>query len=212
MGWRSRLLSGGKSEGRPGAVELKNVLDFAQIAQSMLAKVDELEGHPGGREVPHQLPGGFGQQHLTTGAGCQEPGEAIERGGEVVAIVRCRGAGVQRHAHRDRTERAPVFGDQGALGGNRGQHRVERRGKGGLNGIADGLEADAIVGADRLVEKREVALDGGAHRRRVLLPTPGAPLDVREQKGDGAAGKVAHGDRSSGIVPLRLAWGFCSRC
>ena len=100
----------------------------------------------------------------------------------------------------------PVFADQGALAGNRGQHRVERRRKGGLNGVADDLEADTIVGADRLVENREVALDGGAHRRRVLLPTPGATLDVREQEGDSAARKVAH--RGPGHRSFRLAVGI----
>ena len=183
------------------------MLGLAQVAQTMLAEVDDLQGHPGGREVPHQLPGRFGQQYLATGAGRQEPGQAIEGGGEVVAVVWCRGAGVEGHADRDRTELAPVFGDQGALAGNRGQHRVERRGKGGLHRVADGFEADAIVGADRVVENCEVALDGGARRHRVLLPTPGATLDVREQERDRAARKVAHRD-ALGIAPLRLALGM----
>jgi hypothetical protein len=190
------------------------VLDFAQITQSMLAKVDELEGHLGGGEVPHQLPGDFGQQNLTTGAGGQEPSEAIERGREVIAIVRCGGPGVQRHADPDRTERTPVFSYEGALRGNRGPHRVECRGKSSLNGIADDLEADTILSADRFVENREMALDGGAHCRRVLFPTPGATLDVREQEGDSAARKVAHRDRSAspGIISCRLAGESCSRC
>ena len=165
MGLPVQTLERREVRGQTGGGELKNVLDFAQVAQPMLAKIDELEGHLRRRDVPHQLPGGFSQQNLATGAGSQEPGETIERGGEVVAIVRCCGAGVQRHADPDRTEGTPIFGDQGALGGNRGQHRVERRGKGGLNGVADDLEADPIVGADRLVEKCEVALDGGARRR-----------------------------------------------
>ena len=173
MGLPVQTLERREVRGKTGGGELKNVLDFAQIAQSMLAKIDELEGHLRRGEVPHQLPGGFGQQNLTTCAGGQEPGEAIERGGEVVAVVRCCGASVQRHADPDRTEGAPVFGDQGALGGNRGQHRVERRGKGGLNGIADDLEADAIVSADRFVEKHEVALDGGAHRQPSPAPNAG---------------------------------------
>ena len=116
MGLPVQTLERREVRGKTGGGELKNVLDFAQVAQSMLAKIDELERHLGGGEVPHQLPGGFGQQNLATGAGGQEPGEAIERGGEVVAVVRCRGAGVQRHADPDRTEGAPVFSDAGRAG------------------------------------------------------------------------------------------------
>ncbi|MCD6034235.1 MAG: hypothetical protein K0S78_6421 [Thermomicrobiales bacterium] len=78
--------------------------------------------------------------------------------------MRCRGAGVQGHADPDRTERAPVFGDESSLGGNRGPHRVGRCGKGGLDSVADDLEADAMVRADRFVEQLEVALDDGTHR------------------------------------------------
>src|SRR5829696_9344074 len=187
------------------------MLGFAQVAQSMLAEIDELQWHPGGGEVPHELPGGFGQQYLTTGAGGQEPGEAIESGGEVVAIVGCRSASVDCHADPNRTERAPVFGRQGALSGNGGQDCVECCRKGGLNSVADDLEADAIVGVDRFVKKREVAHDGSAHGHRVLLPTPGATLDVREQEGDRAAWKVAHGDPRASLL-FDSSWGFCSRC
>jgi hypothetical protein len=210
MGLPVETLERREVRGKTGGGELKDVLNFAQIPQSVLAKIDELEGRLCRREVPHQLPGGFGQQNLTTGAGGQEPGEAIERGGEVVTVVRCGGAGVQCHTNPDRTEGAPVFSDQRPLRRNRSPHCVERGGKSSLNGITDDLEADTIVGEDRLVENREVALDGGARRRRVLLPTPSATLDVREQEGDSAARKVAHRDRSASpaIISCRLAWGI----
>ena len=117
-------------------MSLKNVLDFAQVAQPMLAKIDELEGQLRRRDVPHELPGGFSQENLATGAGSQEPGETIERGGEVVTVVRCCGAGVQRHAHPDRPDGTPIFGDQGRWAAIAAIHSIERRGKGSLNGVA----------------------------------------------------------------------------
>ncbi len=193
--------------GKTRGGELKDMLDFALVAQAMFAKIDKLEWHPGGGEVPQQLPSGFGQQNLTAGASCQQSAETIERGRAVVAVVRSRRPGVQRHADPNWAEIAPVFGDQGVLGGNCGQHRVEGRGKDGLDGVADDLEANAIVDADRFVKMREVPLDGGAHSRRVLLPAPGATLDVCDQEGDRPAWKVAHRDPWESLL-FASAWGF----
>ena len=66
--------------GKAGGADLKDVLDVAQIAQAMLAQIDELERQLRRSEVPGQLPSCLGNENLTTSAGGQEPGEAIERG------------------------------------------------------------------------------------------------------------------------------------
>ena len=42
------------------------------------------------------------------------------------------------------------------------------------------------------VEQVEVALDGGRHRYLVSLPERGTALDVGEEEGDGAGGKIGH--------------------
>ena len=48
MGLPVQTLERREVRGKTGGGELKDVLDFAQVAQSMLAKIDELEGHLGG--------------------------------------------------------------------------------------------------------------------------------------------------------------------
>ena len=45
----------------------------------------------------------------------------------------------------------------------------------------------------RLAQEPVVAGQGGAHGVGVLLPEPGAALDVGEQERDGARGRLAHG-------------------
>ena len=79
-----------------------------------------------------------------------------------------------------------------ALGIERRGDGIGRGGKGGLHRVADHLEDGAAVGRDRLPQQREVTLDGSRHRRAVPLPERGAPLDVREEEGDGAARQVRH--------------------
>ena len=52
---------------------------------------------------------------------------------------------------------------------------------------------DPVVRGDRMVDQGEVARDRGRHRRPIPLPERGAPLDVGEEEGDGAAGEIGHG-------------------
>jgi hypothetical protein len=59
---------------------------------------------------------------------------------------------MQSHAYRNLAEDTPVFGDKGTLSDCGGENCVESGGKGGLDCVADSLEADTVVGADRFFE------------------------------------------------------------
>ena len=199
------VCSGGNVDGQTLGVDLENVLGFAKIAQPVLAEVSQL--HAVRQRVANQVAGGLGHDHLPASGRGQQPGQPVEGRSQVVALVRFRGAGVERHPHGERPELAPILGHERPLRGDGGSQGVGSGGEGRLDGVADRLEPDAVVGGDGLVEQGEVALHRAEHGRCVLLPTPGAPLDVGEQEGDGAAGKLGHGIRSAtvGTGPLRAA-------
>jgi hypothetical protein len=76
-------------------------------------------------------------------------------------------------------------------------------GKGGLDGIADNFEEDAIVSLDRCPQEAVMALDRSRHRLPVSLPERSAALDVGEQEGYCATGEIGH-------EPLQtLGWSWC---
>jgi hypothetical protein len=100
---------------------------------------------------------------------------------------------VQRHAHPNRSGQRPGFRGNRLLRRNRGGKRVGSGGEGGLHGVADDLEAIPVMGGDRRVEQLEMAVDGEAHRRLVLLPERRAAFNIREEEGDGAGRKFWHG-------------------
>src|SRR6266508_638227 len=58
--------------------------------------------------------------------------------------------------------------------------------------LAAALDDRAAVHGDDGGQQGIMAGQGGAHRLRLLLPALGAGLDVSEEKGDSAAGKVRH--------------------
>ena len=143
-------------------------------------------------------------------AGGQQAREAVQPGSEVVAVAGFGGGGVQRHAD---PQGADVCSGQGSaaqrpLGSERGGDGIRCRGEGRLHGIADRLEEHAAVGLDGRAQQGEVALDRGRHRRPVPLPQRGAALDVGEEEGDGAGGKIGHGPsprKRGGAVACRLS-------
>ena len=134
----------------------------------------------------------IGQQDLLAVAGGKHAGEAVECGGEIVAIFRRGLTSVNRHPHSQWPKISPILSPQGELGGDGGGDRVRNRWKGRLRGIAYCLEQDAILVGDGFAKEREVALDCSRHRLPVSLPERGAAFDVGEEKGDRAAGKRGH--------------------
>ena len=70
------------------------------------------------------------EQNLLAVGRIEETRQPVEGGGEIVPVVRFGHAGMQRHAHPQRSRRiAPVLGQQRALAGRRRPQRLFRRGK-----------------------------------------------------------------------------------
>src|SRR5829696_2779830 len=124
----------------------------------------------------------------------EEPAQPVERGH--LMVVACgvgRGlAGVQRHAHPDRSGQRPEFIGDGLLRLHGGGKRVMCGGEGGLHGVADDLVAMPTVVGNRRVEQLEMAVYCETHRRLVLLPERSAALDIGEEEGDGATREIGH--------------------
>ena len=135
---------------------------------------------------------GIRQEDLLPISDTKQVSETIERGTEVVTIARRRFSGMNRHPHGQHPEFAPVFPPQRNLGLDRGANGLGNCWEGSLDGIADFLEEDAVVGRDGFFDYREMALhclEGGP---LVSLPALGAPLDISEEKGDGAGWEFGH--------------------
>lgn len=148
--------------GQAGGAKLVDVLGLQEIAPAMCAKVEDVDlarqrragdGHSG-----------FGEQGLIAVSDGEHAGEAVQSRGQVVAVAGRGGPDVDRHAHAQRSEIAPVGSAQGMLAVDGRGDGVRDCRKRGLDGVADGLEEDAVVGGDRLAHEVEVALDRGPHR------------------------------------------------
>ena len=72
-----------------------------------------------------------------------------------------------------------------------------------LRAVADGFVEHAAVLRDGFAEQCQMTLDGGVHGDAVALPQPRRALDVGEEEGDGAAGKVSH-RRARCVVGVRV--------
>jgi len=173
-----------------GSDDLEDMLGMAQAAQATFAKVAQLGV---GRQVlAHELFGGEGEEGLTAVACGEEARDAVEGRAKVVAVALVGGAGVQRHTHTYGFRQIPLLPLKGALSGKGGEESGGRGRKGGIDGIADGLEDMAAVLFDGVAEDGVVAREGSRHGGGMLLPQPGGALNVGEEKGDGAGRKLRH--------------------
>ncbi len=122
----------------------------------------------------------------------QEPGKSIERRAKVVVVALLGYTRVQGDPHPKGGVLAPGFGLEGTLGSERGLKRIERRDKGGTEGVAGPLEDLPKVRLDALAEDHIVLGESSLHGVAMLLPARRAALDVGEEKGDGAGGQGGH--------------------
>src|SRR5215212_4482770 len=143
-------------------------------------------------------------------AGGKHAREAVECGGEIVAFFRRGFTGVNRHPRAQRPQITPILPPQGELGGDGGSYRVRNRWEGDLGGIPNRLEEDAILSGDGFAQEREVAIDRSRHGLAGPLPERGTAFDIREEEGDGAAGKRGHRP-SPDIVLNVVETGFSHR-
>ena len=135
---------------------------------------------------------GIRQEDLLPISDTKQVSETIERGTEVVTIARRRFSGMNRHPHGQHPEFAPVFPPQRNLGLDRGANSLGNCWEGSLDGIADFLEEDAVVGRDGFFDYREMALhclEGGP---LVSLPAllPSISVKRKATVPDGSSGMI----------------------
>ena len=92
------------------------------------------------------------------------------------------GPGMQSHPDAQWTGGAPGFGAKGALGVYRGSNGRLRRPEGRAEPIADDLEHGAVIPGNSRPEQLMVARKRRSHRRGLILPEPGAALNIREKE------------------------------
>jgi hypothetical protein len=99
---------------------------------------------------------------------------------------------MQRHAHAQRPDLTPIFAKQRPLGIEGGSDGIRSGAKRRLHRIADSFEVDAAMRLDGRIKQSDMSGHRSRHHRGVTLPERGAPLDIREEKSDGAGGEIGH--------------------
>ncbi len=159
------------------------------------------KGHTIGEGVLHQLGRGCREQDLSAVPGSGDTGSPVDIHPDVAVGHRGGGPGVQPHPHPDRYVVWPLVARQTPLGRNRCQRRAASGGEDGEERVpldayhcpvpgVDGVPQDAPV----LCEERAVVVAEG-------IEQTSGPLDVGEEKGDGAGGARP---KSGGRIPVRL--------
>jgi hypothetical protein len=149
---------------------------------------------PGRQVVYRQVSGGAADQDVAAGTQCSQPSRAIHRWPEVVAVALDRLSRVEGESHRQPSGRRPGFGDQAALGVERGADCVTRAAEDAERGItlASGLEHRAVVCSHGSLDQRDVAYEGDVDRVGGSLPHARRPDDVgHHQRHD--SGRKLHG-------------------
>ena len=183
--------------------ELVDLFRLPQSAQPMFAMI--AQGRACGHGITSELLDCLGQQDLTTVPHGEQPGQAVQGRGQVVAMAIWLGlAGVQGHAHAERLSRRPGFGQDGLLPGQRSRKGSGRCWEGGLQGITDRLEVHTSMSPDDLAEHVDMPRDGLRHGRAVVLPKRGAAFDIGEEKRHRPTWQVNHRHPQEGDSPGQL--------
>ena len=165
---------------------LHDALRPAEIAQAMLAEVDEIyrvlevvadqvRGRSRGEDLPAVSRGGHTRR-------------AIHRGTEVVAFTQLSATGVQAHPHPQRLGERPILSDERALGVEGGDQRMVGEGECGMEPVASCFHDMAVAVLDGGAKDRVVASERRSHGLGMLLPEPGGALEVGEQERHGSRG------------------------
>jgi hypothetical protein len=161
----------------------------------VLAQVSQ--GHAWGQFAADQPGGGLREQHLAAVGSRHQSGGAVDRRAVIVAIPLLADASVQTHARQQRPGQRPGLSYEGVLGGERGADGVRCPREGGVESIAGRLDDLSIVRKHRAAQDRIMSCQRRAHRRGLLLPQPGLPLEVGEEERDCARERVRHGGAES---------------
>ena len=164
------------------AVELEDALRPGQVAQAMLAEVDER--HAVRQVVRDERRRRLGEQGLAADGDPTDPCAAVDGRAVVVVVAQLGLAGVEADADLDRARRRPGLGGEGALDREGGGHGAGRGGEDGETAVtfATGADVLAVVLANGVLEEEIVAGKGRAHRLRERFPERGTAFDVGEEE------------------------------
>ena len=165
-GTASNVRNGGKLDPQPVGAHLVQVLDTRQVAQPMLAQIDQVDAR-------HHRRRGRRHQDLAAVAGGHHPRRPVQHRTEVVLTATLGLAGGDPHAHRQpqRLLRLHRRVDRGAGRAERGAHPV--------TGV---LEQPTPMRLDRRAQHLVMADQRGPHRLGVGLPATRRTLDIGEQE------------------------------
>lgn len=172
----------------PGKVDLEEPFRLAEILQAMIAEVPERG--PRWHLVANKFANSLGGQGLPSVPGGKHPRGSIQGLAEIIAASELRDAAMKGHPNPDRGLGGPCFIGEGALGRFHRGDRAHRAGERGKEGVAHGLEDEALVRLDGVAQDLVVTGEGDAHRRRFALPELGAALDIGQEEGDGSGWRV----------------------
>ena len=171
--------------------DLEHPLRSAEVAQLELAEIHEIRCR---REtVARERRGGLRDEDLAGMRGGHQARGAVHHRAVVVATPVLRIAGVQTHAHTQRSRRAPRLGLQRQLPGHCRVDGVRRGGKGGVHAVAGGLDDVAVVFEHRALQDLVVPGERVLHRLGMVLPQTSRPLEIREEEGDRSLRQHRHG-------------------
>ena len=154
----------------------------------MLAEIDDLV------LVREQVARRVRQENLPTVAGGGDPGRTVHVHSDVALVRQQRLARVDAHPHGD-----AVLLKKSLRVAGRGR-RVARTAEGDEEGVALGVDLDAVVRLPRLAQGRAVELQlSGVRRRPELAEQRRRTFDVREEKGDRARRARRHEQRIAAL-------------
>ena len=162
-----------------GVSELVEPLGRGEVLQPVLAEVAQAC-------VARQVACCLRDQHLPSVPDRSDPRSAVHVEPHVALVVDERLTRVQPHPHADRS------GSQRVLSRSGGRERVGRSCERDEEGVALRVDLDAVVRDERSPQCTPVLAERVGVVGAELMQKLRRPLDVGEEKGDGAGGKRAH--------------------
>ena len=167
--------------GEAALSELEDVHRAVEIPQPVLAQIDQ--DHPLGQAAAHQWLGRPREHHLAPMGDGHQPGAAVERLVQVLAVDQYPFTGVGPHPGPQLADLiGPGLLGQTSLGLEGRLETVVRRGERRGHPVTHAGEHHPAVRGDRPFEDGVVTGQGRAHGRRCLLPEPGRAFDVGEEE------------------------------
>jgi hypothetical protein len=161
-----------------GVIEGKHVLGPGEIAQSLLAKITELD--PGGQVILHEIGGRPTGEDLAAVRRSEQAGAPVEWRTEVVAGSLLGDAGMECHPHPEIVWKIPRFGGKTVLGFDGGGHGLARCAESCGEGIASGGKDVSGVGVDGGAQQLVVPGQCRLHLVTMLFPQLGTTGDIGE--------------------------------